>query len=201
MKRDWTKFWLCVSAAVTLLWIAPAKTASEAGDGPKRQNETTLAGLRPGRDKLRTATNVHGPYYQQVVPGANDVVAWVDISKHRVLRVELGKEGVIQSVTVSSIDPIIDQPRDPKTNPDVPLPSVLLATGRGMRIGHNVCSEVENTYGKPNSSGPSTQHGNDLLLLYYSFDWAGPKVPQVMEVSCERNTGLVVQITLAFPSL
>ncbi|MBI3663433.1 MAG: hypothetical protein HY234_10340 [Acidobacteria bacterium] len=195
------RFWLCVSAAAVLLGSTPAPATGETAGGGRRQNELTLAGLRPGRDKLRTAANLHGPYYRPVVPGANDAVAWVDKLKHRLLRVELDKEGVIQSVTVSSVDPIIDRPSDPKANPDVPLPSRKLATGRGMRITHNLCSEVEDTYGRPNSNGPSTQHGNDLVLLYYSFDWAGPKVPQVMEVSCERTTGRVVQITLAYPSL
>ena len=184
-----------------LLWIVPAGIAEATRGEAKRQNELTLAGLRPGRDRLRTATNLHGPYYRRVVPGADDVVAWVDNMKHRLLRVELDKDKVIQSVTVSTIDPLIDQPSDPKTEPETPLPSSKLLTGRGVRIAHNVCSEVESTYGPPNSEGPSAQHGNDLRLLYYSFDWAGPKVPQVMEVSCEQTTGLVVQITLSFPSL
>ncbi|MCL4524059.1 MAG: hypothetical protein M1453_04835 [Acidobacteria bacterium] len=195
------KFWLCVSAAAALLWMTPNLTSNDAGAAAKQRNETTLAGLRPGRDKLRTATNVHGPYYRQVVPGSNDVLAWVDKAKHRSLRVELDKESVIQSITVSTIDPLIDQPSDPKKEPDVPLPSVKLTTGKGIRIAYNVCSEVEYTYGDATSSGPSTQHGNELTLLYYSFDWAGSKVPQVMEVSCARTTGRVVQITLAFPSL
>lgn len=201
MKPAWMKFWLCVSTAAVLLWVAPAGIAGGDREEPKRKNETTLAGLRPGKDKLRTAVNVHGPYYRQVVPGANDVVAWVDGTKHRMVRLELDKDEVIQSVTVSAIDALIDEPRDPKKEPETPLPSVKLTTGRGVRISRNVCSEVEYTYGKPNSSGPSTQHGNELTLLYYSFDWAGPKVPQVMEVSCERSSGIVVQITLAFPSL
>ena len=200
MKRAWMKFWLCVGAAAMLLWIAPAGHAGGTGGG-KRQNELTLAGLRPGRDTLRTTTNVFGPNYRKLVQGADDVVAWVDTVKHRIVRVELDKDGVIQSVTVSSIDPLIDEPSDPKKRPDTPLPSIKLATGRGMRVAHSLCSEVQDTYGPPNSSGPSTQHGNDLLLLYYSFDWAGPKVPQVMEVSCERTTGRVMQITLAYPSL
>jgi hypothetical protein len=184
-----------------MLWMTPAGTSADAGQGSKRQNELTLAGLRPGRDKLRTAVSVHGPNFRQVVPGADDVVAWVDKTKHRLVRIELDKDGVIQSVTVSAIDPLIDQPSDPKKEPEAPLPSSKLATGRGMRIAHNVCSDVEDTYGPPNSNGPSTQHGNDLTLLYYSFDWAGPKVPQVMEVNCERTNGTVVQITLAYPSL
>jgi hypothetical protein len=37
--------------------------------------------------------------------------------------------------------------------------------------------------------------------MFYAFDWAGSDVPQVMEVLCERATGRVVEITLAFPSL
>ena len=195
------KFWLCISATASLLWVAPEGIAEGNGSAAKRQNETSLAGLRPGRDKLRTATNAYGPFYRRVVPDSDDVVAWVDQKKHRMVRLELDKDGVIQSVTVSAIDPLIDQPTDPKKEPDTPLPTAKLATGHGMRIAHNVCREVEETYGPANSHGPSTQHGNDLRLLYYSFDWAGPKVPQVMEVSCERTTGMVVQITLSYPSL
>jgi hypothetical protein len=42
-------------------------------------------------------------------------------------------------------------------------------------------------------------------LWYYAFDWAGPDVPQVMEVVCTREkdgqAGRVVEITLAAPSL
>ena len=42
-------------------------------------------------------------------------------------------------------------------------------------------------------------------MLYYAFDWAGPDVPQVMEVLCtvgnEGKPGVVVEITLAASSL
>jgi hypothetical protein len=42
-------------------------------------------------------------------------------------------------------------------------------------------------------------------LLYYAFDWAGPDVPQVMEVLCaveqDGKLGRVVEITLAASSL
>jgi hypothetical protein len=37
--------------------------------------------------------------------------------------------------------------------------------------------------------------------MFYMFDWAGSDVPQVMEVSCDKETGRVVEIMLAFPSL
>jgi hypothetical protein len=41
--------------------------------------------------------------------------------------------------------------------------------------------------------------------MYYAFDWAGPDVPQVMEVLCSKEkdgqSGRVLEITLAAPSL
>jgi hypothetical protein len=44
--------------------------------------------------------------------------------------------------------------------------------------------------------------GSDKLELYlYTFDWAGPDVPQVMEVSCDAATQTVAEITLAAASL
>ncbi len=150
------KSWLCASAAALLLGGAFAALAATPSGEQKRRNELSLAGLRPGRDTLRTATNLHGPHYREVVPGARDVLAWVDIAKHRVLRVELGPSDVIQSITVSSIDPAPDQPEHAKGARDVPLVSRQLATGRGIRIGHSVRKEVIEMYGEPNSSGPST---------------------------------------------
>jgi hypothetical protein len=41
----------------------------------------------------------------------------------------------------------------------------------------------------------------DLDRMNYQFSWAGSDVPQVMELLCARDTGRVVEITLAFPSL
>jgi hypothetical protein len=77
-------------------------------------------------------------------------------------------------------------------------------TGHGLVIG-DACSRVLALYGQPGSRGPSTKDGQQLELLYYAFDWAGPDVPQVMAVLCtpEKNAkpGRVVEITLAAPSL
>ena len=60
-------------------------------------------------------------------------------------------------------------------------------------------------YGEPDSRSPSTKGGQRLELLYYAFDWAGPDVPQVMEVLCTvEKDGMparVVEITLAASSL
>ena len=71
-------------------------------------------------------------------------------------------------------------------------------TSRGIGLG-STKGNVLAAYGPPQSSGPSTQSGRELELLFYAFDWAGPDVPQVMEITLER--GRVVQITLASPSL
>jgi hypothetical protein len=60
-------------------------------------------------------------------------------------------------------------------------------------------------YGQPDSQSASTNGGQQLELLYYAFDWAGPDVPQVMEVLCtaekDGKPGRVVEITLAASSL
>ena len=58
-----------------------------------------------------------------------------------------------------------------------------------------------NSMAEPNSSGPSVKGNNELEFLYYPFDWAGSDVPQAMEIYCARDTGRVVEITLAYPSL
>ena len=66
-------------------------------------------------------------------------------------------------------------------------------------------TEWFDVYGEPDSKSPSTRDGQPLELWYYAFDWAGPDVPQVMEVLCTREkdgqAGRVVEITLAAPSL
>lgn len=77
-------------------------------------------------------------------------------------------------------------------------------TGQGLRIGDRA-DRVVQLYGEPGSRSPSTKHGQQLELLYYAFDWAGPDVPQVMEVLCSvgeiGEPGRVVEITLAASSL
>ena len=68
-----------------------------------------------------------------------------------------------------------------------------------------LAASVMQLYGQPDSRSPSTKDGQPLELWYYAFDWAGPDVPQVMEVVCTREkdgqAGRVVEITLAAPSL
>jgi len=77
-------------------------------------------------------------------------------------------------------------------------------TGLGLRVSDPTTKVLE-LYGEPDSRSPSTRDGQPLELWYYAFDWAGPDVPQVMEVLCTREKdgkpGRVIEITLAAPSL
>lgn len=79
-----------------------------------------------------------------------------------------------------------------------------LRTGLGLRLT-DTANRVRRIYGKPDSVSPSTKDGQRLELWYYAFDWAGPDVPQVMEVVCtvgkDGEPGRVVEITLAASSL
>ncbi len=85
------------------------------------------------------------------------------------------------------------------------------ATSRSLWVtSHNLAlrdptSRVLKLYGQPDSRGPSTKGNQQLELLYYAFDWAGPNVPQVMEVLCtpekDGQPGKVVEIMLAAASL
>jgi hypothetical protein len=86
--------------------------------------------------------------------------------------------------------------------PAAPLSS--WKTGLGLRI-YDSEQKLLRLYGEPDSKSPSTRDGQPLELMYYAFDWAGPDVPQVMEVLCTQQKdgqpGRVVEITLAAPSL
>ena len=84
------------------------------------------------------------------------------------------------------------------------MPPSPWKTGLGLRV-NDLAPKVVQLYGPPDSKSPSTRDGQPLELWYYAFDWAGPDVPQVMEVLCTREQdgkpGRVVEITLAAPSL
>jgi hypothetical protein len=173
----------------------------QAGNPSQPVNELTLARLRPGTDTLADAEK-HYPAKRRVPPREKDGRSfwWAEPCKGHTLEVELDEQKVIRSITVSSL--LMSSPprfcRD--SNPPPTLFPEGWKTGKGLALGDN-CKRAISLYGEPDSRGPSTQSGRDLELLYYPFDWAGPKVPQVMEVTCDRADGRVVQITLAFPSL
>jgi hypothetical protein len=181
---------ITILAGVTaVIGGALTEPAMASSGSKKKSQESSLAGLRPGKDKLKTAINLHGPYYRKVSPDSEQSVVWVDTMKHRALRVELDEKGVIQKVTVSAIDPLISA----EDKQDAPLPSRMIATGKGLRIGYNVHDDVKDTYGDPDESTDGLRHGHNVRVLSYNFE----KNPQSLEILCERPGGRLLEITLA----
>jgi hypothetical protein len=163
----------------------------------KRANELTLAGLRPGRDKIVAPQKTFRELDRD--ESATDALLWGDVCTHRELRVELDANQVVQTVTVdNNYKPEIMA----KCLPIVMAPSrlKLLATGHRLQLG-DACDRVAEIYGKPESLNPSVRGSEQLELSLYSFDWAGVGVPQVMEVSCDASSKKVVAITLAAATL
>ncbi len=187
------------SAAATL---APgsAQSARPAPHEPSpglRHNELRLARLEPGKDKLANAVALFGPNYLPVSRNSPDLLAWTDPRSGLAVRVDLGDGEVIQTISVSSIDSLLEG--NQSHLPATLLPR-LLVTGRGLALG-DPDSRVLEIYGPPNSRGPSTRGSRTLEFFFYAFDWAGSDVPQVMEVYCDARTRRVVEITLAAPTL
>jgi hypothetical protein len=198
LKRQWITFWQCASA-VGLVGLAALAVC--AGAAPQKQpkrgkgaNELTLAGIRPGQDKLEGVEKQLGEHLHARTPDGGPR-SWDDPCSGRRLTLEVDGAGVIQSVDVApgtSHEPCKGQ-RDDKKDP-------FWATGQGLRLGDPE-ERVLEIYGPPNSSGPSVKQGHELELMFYMFDWAGSDVPQVLEVTCDKSAGRVVEIMLAFPSL
>jgi len=85
-----------------------------------------------------------------------------------------------------------------------PLKRSKWRTDKNLALG-DPTKRVQALYGEPDSRIPSTNGRQQLELLYYAFDWAGPNVPQIMTVLCtpekEGKPGQVVEITLEAASL
>jgi len=197
------KSWLYASVLAASLSALgqPQSDSAQEPAAAKRANELTLAGLRPGKDTLASADARYKAKHRRAAPGASDIAEWADECTGRALWLELGAKNAIQSITVSAMGKL-SPPGTANCSESLrdPLQISLWKTGRGLKLGDPRDRIIE-LYGEPNSSGPSAKGSRELELLFYAFDWAGSDVPQVMEVSCERATGRVVEITLAFPSL
>ena len=191
MNRAWMKFWLCASL---LALTVSAGAVSQKHGGDQGKNELTLGSIQPGRDKLSAVEKLLNDHLR-----ADDADsgghAWTDPCSGRRLSLEIDRAGVIQTVTISSATTHENckSKVDPKKDP-------LWVTGQGIRLG-DISEHVVEVYGAPSSGGPSVKQGHELELMFYMFDWAGSKVPQVMEISCDKESGRVVEIMLAFPSL
>jgi len=145
--------------------------------------------------QLARAETLHGPPQERDDQGGS--VRWKRCSDELV--VETDPAGLIQTIRVTRHF----QPQPPKNCAET-VSATNWATGKGLRLG-DPAARAAQLYGKPDSRSPSTKGGQRLELLYYAFDWAGPDVPQVMEVVCtvgkDGGQGLVVEITLAASSL
>jgi hypothetical protein len=195
------KFWLCASlmlatAGASVSAAARIAFAGAAQSAARHNNELLLAGLRPGRDNLVLAEK-RFKTRSLSTESTSTAREWRDDCSGRAIRVELDAKSVIQSVTITTLGKQEGACSDRR--PDFLDPRNWL-TGLGLRMGDSQ-DRVSGLYGEPNSSGPASKNGQELSLMYYQFDWAGSGVPQVMEVLCARDTGRVVEITLAFPSL
>jgi hypothetical protein len=195
------KFWLCASLAVATASAgatagARISTSGAAQIATRHINETLLAGLRPGRDTFAIAEKRFKAKNLSEEPNSGHK-EWRDDCSGRSIRLEVDAKSVIQSVTITTLGNQEGKCSDRR--PDFLDPRNWL-TGLGLRMGDSQ-DRVVGLYGEPNSSGPASKNGQELDLMYFQFDWAGSDVPQVMEVLCARETGRVVEITLAFPSL
>jgi len=160
-----------------------------------RANEVTLAGMRPGRASLTQAAIVNKEFGKgKSLPG--DQTVWYDACRDLSLTIDSDGQEQVQVIRAgtwagSTADCMVKTASPWKT-------------GLGLRVGDPV-TKLASLYGPPDSKSPSTRDGQPLELWYYAFDWAGPDVPQVMEVLCTREKegqpGRVVEITLAAPSL
>jgi hypothetical protein len=177
--------------------FASAQTAQKpvAKQAPKRTNEMTLAGLRPGRDGLARAVQLNKQFGNGRAQAADQTV-WLDPCRDLSLTLDSNKQKQIEVIRLgpypgSTVDCAVSVPSPWKT-------------GGGLHVDDPV-TKVLQLYGPPDSKSPSTRDGQPLELWYYAFDWAGPDVPQVMEVLCSSEKsgkpGRVVEITLAAPSL
>jgi hypothetical protein len=196
------KSWLCVSLLLTVqgrpAQVAPQKASTGAAQTSVRRgvNETLLAGLRPGRDTLAVAEK-RFKLKNLTESQDSEIKEWRDDCSGRSIRLELDAKSTIQSITITTLGFQEGKCSDKRVEFLDPKNWV---TGTGLRIG-DPQDRIIDYYGEPNSSGPAAKNGQELELMSYQFDWAGSDVPQVMEVLCARDTGRVVEITLAFPSL
>ncbi len=197
MRRASKRFWLLVSVVVGMAALA-MQVGSGAG-GPKRVNELTLAGLRPGKDSLEKASKKFGKESKIGAPDDSNAHSWPINCFVDDLEVEADPNGIIRNVTVSFnvtariVADCDDRVASRKFHSQ-------FSSGRNLLL-HDRCGRIEEIYGRAESRSPSVK-GNDKLELYlYKFDWAGTDVPQVMEVSCDASSQTVTEITLVAATL
>jgi len=191
------RFW--VSGSVVVL-AGCALVGAQTPKAPKkalahRANELTLAGLRPGRDSVERAVKLYREFGDGQSQQSDESV-WFDQCRDVSLIVDSDMAKRIQVIRLA--------PWGGSTAHCGGVPPSPWKTGLGLRVADST-AKISQLYGEPDSKSPSSRDKQQLELWYYAFDWAGPDVPQVMELLCTREQdgkpGRVVEITLAAPSL
>ncbi len=195
-RASWGLLSLCVCVIISAQSPKPAPKQNAS----LRANELTLAGLRPGRSMAKQAVAAFKDW-----PVTTDVQE-TQISWHyscfagQTLMLDLDAGKKIQVIRLLSGQGGGDCDEPTKG----PGRMGHWQTGLGLRL-LDPATRVARLYGQPDSKSPSSKAGQQLELWYYAFDWAGPDVPQVMEVLCTKEKdglpGKVIEITLAAPSL
>jgi hypothetical protein len=198
LRRASKKFWLLVSAVVAI--AALTMQGGWGASGPKRVNELTLAGLQPGKDAVEKADVRFGAELKTKTPDDSNSYSWHPGCPMDDLIIEVGANGLIRNITVA-ISHLTDHMTVDCSDRGVSR-KFRSRTGSGRNLLlRDRCGRIEEIYGKAESRSPSVKGSDKLELYLYTFDWAGPDVPQVMEVSCDAATQTVTEITLAASSL
>ncbi len=214
MKPGWMRFWSSASALLLLcggiLALTHVPSFASRSDH-RRRSELTLGGLRPGKDSIEKAKSIYknGKLGDDPLP---DPLIWIVFSRktRTQLRFEANAQDIIKKIAASPGLAVLDASHHARTE----LRPILVADRRtrveswktGLGLGlDDPCGKTVKLYDEPNSRRPFTMYGQRLELLHYAFDWAGPDVPQVMEVLCtpekDGKPGRVVEITLAASSI
>jgi hypothetical protein len=196
LKRGWMRSWRSGSLVLAAILTSHSLASPPAGQSSAavhRANELTLAGLRPGKDTVGRAIS---KYKSPSVGAPGDTsFSWPDFCRKRLLSIEAGPEKKIQTVRLQFVDWLADC---------VKVSPSKWKTGRGLAI-QDPSARVIQLYGQPDSRNASTRGLQAIELLHYTFDWAGPDVPQIMEVLCTQDKdgepGRVLEITLRVPTL
>jgi hypothetical protein len=198
LRRASKRFWLLVSVVVAV--AAVAMQGGWGAGGPKRVNELTLAGLQPGKDALDKASKKFGKDSNTKASDDPNAHSWLVNCPSDDLVIEAGPNEIIRNVTVS-VSHVADHMNfECSPRGESRKFRSRIGSGRDLLL-RDRCGRIEEIYGKPESRSPSVKGSDKLELYLYTFDWAGPDVPQVMEVSCDAATQTVTEITLAASSL
>jgi hypothetical protein len=187
MKRRWLLLLTALALLATLSALGQ-DPASSADHPPGNVNELTLAGLRPGVARLRTAEARWGRQWSHPDSDESDVYVWCDAATGLQISLEAGADGTIRVVTVEKV-------AIAKPHCTARLPLATARTGRGIKLGDTE-AQLLRTYGKPFFSGPSSLDGHNVKLVVFNFSWAGSDKPQILE-STFNAAGKLVKMTLS----